>query len=59
MKKNVKLTRLQISVSNVKLYDYCLRCGKKLVSFESRRLGYGNSCYKKVLRERIKRKDLL
>lgn len=59
MKKKTKLTRLCISVSDDKVYEYCLRCGKRLVSFESRRLGYGTTCYKKVLRERIKRKELL
>lgn len=30
-----------------KEYKYCKRCGKKLKSEESRRIGYGPTCLKK------------
>lgn len=30
-------------------HQYCLRCGRKLKSEESRELGYGTICYKKML----------
>lgn len=35
----------------IKLYDKCLRCGRTLKSDTSQILGYGPSCYKKVLKE--------
>ena len=57
MKK--QFNKIYINLSDIKLYDTCLRCGKKLVSFHSRRLGYGDTCYKKVIREKIKQKELL
>ena len=28
---------------------YCLRCGKELKSIESKKLGFGPTCYKKHL----------
>lgn len=33
-----------------KLYQYCLRCGRKLKTDETRRMGYGKTCAKKALR---------
>lgn len=57
MKK--QFSKIYINLDNIKLYDRCLRCGKKLISFHSRRLGYGETCYKKVIGEKIKHKDLL
>ena len=30
-----------------KEYEYCLRCGRKLRSQESRTVGYGNICLRK------------
>ena len=57
MKK--QFSKIYINLDNIKLYDRCLRCGKKLISFHSRRLGYGETCYKKVISEKIKHKDLL
>lgn len=30
-----------------KEYEYCLRCGRKLKSHESRMIGYGTICLKK------------
>ena len=29
------------------LYTYCLRCGRKLRSYESQKLGFGKICYNK------------
>lgn len=31
-----------------KLYDKCLRCGRKLKTEETRKRGYGDICWKKV-----------
>ena len=31
-----------------KLYDKCLRCGRKLKTEETRQRGYGDICWKKV-----------
>lgn len=39
-----------------KEYEYCLRCGRKLKTKESRLRGYGDICYKKHL---IKHKNTL
>lgn len=32
---------------NEKIYTYCRRCGRRLKTQESRRLGLGKCCYKK------------
>lgn len=29
-------------------HEYCKRCGRRLKSLESRMLGYGNTCYKRL-----------
>lgn len=34
--------------NNNKLYDKCLRCGRKLKTEETRKRGYGDICWKKV-----------
>lgn len=34
-----------------KMYIYCLRCGKRLKTSESRVLGYGPVCYEKHKKE--------
>ena len=39
-----------------KNYIYCRRCGRKLISEESKVLGIGISCYKKEIREKYKKK---
>ena len=31
-----------------KMYDYCLRCGRKLKNQKAKELGYGMVCYKKL-----------
>ena len=33
---------------NQKEYEYCLRCGRKLRSEETRKRGYGIICFKKM-----------
>ena len=40
-------------------YDRCLRCGHKLTTEESQRRGYGEECWKKVCKEKIKKHKLL
>lgn len=35
----------------VPLYKNCRRCGKKLRSLDSQKLGYGKICYKKYCTE--------
>lgn len=39
-------------------HEYCLRCGRKLRSQESRQLGYGITCYKKLTTKNTKTKHL-
>ena len=39
----------------VKLYKYCLRCGKPLKSIEARTKGFGPVCEKKM-KQSIKRR---
>lgn len=41
-----------------KLYDYCLRCGRKLKSPKAKILGYGIICYNKTHKNREKFKKL-
>lgn len=36
----------------------CLRCGRKLLHEESIERGYGNCCYKHVMKERAQYKNL-
>lgn len=38
-----------------KEYEYCLRCGRKLKSVETRRKGYGIVCEKKMRVEHRKK----
>lgn len=33
-----------------KTYEYCRRCGKKLKTRESKKLGLGSCCYKKEVK---------
>ena len=33
---------------NNKEYDKCLRCGRKLKTSETRKRGYGDTCWKKI-----------
>ena len=33
---------------NVKEYEYCLRCGRKLKNPKARMIGYGVTCEKKM-----------
>lgn len=40
-------------------YDRCLRCGKRLKTTESRRRGYGDECYFKLLESRIHKNKLI
>ena len=35
-------------LKNDKEYEYCLRCGRKLKSEKTRKLGYGDICFKKM-----------
>lgn len=30
-------------------HEYCLRCGRKLKKPEARELGYGKTCYRKLM----------
>lgn len=41
-----------------KLYKYCLRCGRKLKTIESREIGYGKVCYEKTLKDKKLYKNL-
>lgn len=34
----------------MKLYKYCMICGRKLIGIENRQRGMGEICYKKYLR---------
>ena len=42
-----------------KEFDRCLRCGRKLKKPEHRLLGYGPSCYKKMIKGRLRKKYLI
>ena len=33
------------------LYNYCLRCHRKLKTLENRQRGYGDICWKKIKRK--------
>ena len=41
-----------------KLYKYCLRCGKRLISLEARKRGMGEVCWEKWKTE-VAKKHLL
>ena len=47
---------------NVKEYNYCIRCGRRLKSEENRKRGMGKICYEKYLKQKrngIYRLDIL
>ena len=37
---------------NVKEYNYCIRCGRRLKSEENRKRGMGKICYEKYLKQK-------
>ena len=39
-----------------KLYDFCLRCHRKLKNEEAKKLGYGKICYQKANSESDKKR---
>lgn len=39
---------MQRRLSVDKLYDFCLRCHRKLKNEEAKKLGYGKICYQKA-----------
>ena len=52
------VNRGDIIMEIVKTYQFkkeecCKRCGRKLKKNDSKLLGYGPSCYKKVLKEQL------
>ena len=38
-----------------KQYTHCLRCGRKLRTEKTKQLGYGPTCYAKILMKTMKR----
>lgn len=40
--------QLKSGQENIKEHKYCMRCGRKLISVESRIRGYGSVCEKKL-----------
>ncbi len=53
MKREVNLRELQLL--ELKEYEYCLRCGRKLKNPEARLKGFGVVCEKKVKHGKFKK----
>jgi hypothetical protein len=48
------MSNMEKHTDNDKPTALCLRCGRKLTNKESMELGYGVSCYKRLIDEPIK-----